>query len=77
VRFVVGKVALGEVLPRELRFSPVDFIPSVLHYKEKEKKLIIFIRGLHNKPQGCDASVASAAGIFTTKKKWWFDILRR
>jgi hypothetical protein len=26
------------------------------------KKLIIFITGLHNKPQGCGASVASAAG---------------
>jgi hypothetical protein len=24
--------------------------------------------GLHNKPQGCDASVAFAAGPFTTKK---------
>jgi hypothetical protein len=33
------------------------------------KKLIIFIIGLHNKPQGCGASVASAAGPFTTKKR--------
>jgi hypothetical protein len=33
-----------------------------------KKKLIIFITGLHNKPQGCGASVASAAGPFTTKK---------
>jgi hypothetical protein len=32
-----------------------------LHEKTK-KKLIIFITGLHNKPQGCGASVASAAG---------------
>jgi hypothetical protein len=53
---------------RVLRFSPVSFIPPVLHYKEKGKKLIIFITGLHNKPQGCGASVASAAGPFTTKK---------
>jgi hypothetical protein len=30
-------------------------------------KLIIFITGLHNKPQGCGESVASAAGPFTTK----------
>jgi hypothetical protein len=36
----------------------------VLYYKEKRKKLIIFITRLQNKPQG---SVASAAG--TTKKK--------
>jgi hypothetical protein len=28
--------------------------------------IIIFITGLHNKPQGCSASVASAAGPFTT-----------
>jgi hypothetical protein len=33
--------------------------------------LIIFITGLHNKPQSCGASVVSAAGPFftTTKKK--------
>jgi hypothetical protein len=30
--------------------------------------LFIFITGLHNKPQGCGASVASAAEPFTTKK---------
>jgi hypothetical protein len=34
----------------------------------KKKKLIIFITGLHNKPQGCGASVASAAGPITAKK---------
>jgi hypothetical protein len=31
--------------------------------------LFIFITGLHNKPQGCGASVASAAEPFSTKKK--------
>jgi hypothetical protein len=41
---------------------PVNFIPPVLHYKEKWKRPIIFITGLHNKPQGCGASAASAAG---------------
>ena len=35
---------------------------------EKTKKLITFITGLHNKPQGCRASVASAAGPFTKRK---------
>jgi hypothetical protein len=35
-----------------------------------KKKIIIFIIGLHNKPQGCGASVASAAGPFTTKKNF-------
>jgi hypothetical protein len=29
------------------------------------KELIIFITRLHNKPEGCGASVASAAGLFT------------
>jgi hypothetical protein len=33
-----------------------------------QKIIIIFITGLHNKPHGCSASVASAAGPFTTKK---------
>ena len=37
-----------------------------LHGKMK-KKLIIFITGLHNKPQGWGASVGSAAGPFTKK----------
>jgi hypothetical protein len=68
VGFVVDKVALGQVFPRVLQFSLVIFIPPVLHYKEKRKKLIIFITGLHNKPQGCGASVASTAGPFTEKK---------
>jgi hypothetical protein len=31
VQFVVGKVALGQVFPRALRFSPVSLIPPVLH----------------------------------------------
>jgi hypothetical protein len=33
--------------------------------RKKKKKLIIFVTGLHNKPQGCGASVARP---FTTKK---------
>jgi hypothetical protein len=68
VEFVVDKVALGQVYPRVLRFSPVNFIPPVLHYTEKQKKLIIFITGLHKNPQGCDASVAPAARPFTIQK---------
>jgi hypothetical protein len=70
VGFVVNKVALGQVYPRVLRFSPVSLIPPVLHYTEKQKKhlLITFITGLHNTPQGWGASVASAAGPFTPKR---------
>jgi hypothetical protein len=37
VGFVVDKVALGQVFPRVFRFSPVNFIPPVLHYKDKWK----------------------------------------
>jgi hypothetical protein len=70
VRFVVDKVALGQAFPRVFRFSPVNFIPPVLHYSEKRRKtLITFIIVLHNKSQGCGASVASAAGPFTKKKE--------
>jgi hypothetical protein len=67
VVFVVDKVALGQGFPRVFRFSPVNFITPVFHYTEKGKKLIIFITGLHNNPQGCGASVASAAGPFGKK----------
>jgi hypothetical protein len=38
VGFVVDKVALGQVLPLVIRFSPVNFIPPVPHYKERGKK---------------------------------------
>jgi hypothetical protein len=71
VGFVVDKVALGQVFPRVLRFFPVHFIPPVLQLLGKGQKIIIiviFIIGLHNNPHGCSASVASAAGPFTTKK---------
>jgi hypothetical protein len=72
VGFVVDTVALGQVFSQALRFSPVSFIPPVRITWKIEKKLIIlffiFITGLHNKPQGCGAPVASAAGPFSEKK---------
>ena len=46
VRFVVGKVALGQVFPPEYVGFPLSISP--LH--RKTKKLIISITGLHNKP---------------------------
>jgi hypothetical protein len=66
VGFVVDKVALGQVFPPVLWFSPSVFIPPVIRYTEKWKKLITFITGLHNKPQGCGVSVASPAGPFVS-----------
>jgi hypothetical protein len=36
--FVVVKVALKHVYPGELRISPVNFIPPVLHFLEKFKE---------------------------------------
>jgi hypothetical protein len=65
---VVDKVALGQVIPPVLRFSPVNFIPPVLHYTEKTEKTNN-LQGLHNKPQDCGASAASAAGPFATQKE--------
>jgi hypothetical protein len=76
VGFVVDKVALGEVSPRVLPFSPVNFIPPPLNYSKKRKKLIVFITGLHNKPQGCGESVASDAGPFIIKKNTGFAYLQ-
>jgi hypothetical protein len=58
-------------------FSPsTSVFPCQFHSTDapllgKGQKIIIifiFIIGLHNKPQGCGASVASAAGRFTAKK---------
>jgi hypothetical protein len=73
---VVDKVALGQVFLRVLRFFPCQFHSTGAPLLEKGQKIIIiiiiiviFITGLRNKPQGCGASVASAAGPFTTKKK--------
>jgi hypothetical protein len=39
--------------------------------QKNEKTLIIFFIGLCNKPQGCGASIASAAGPFTETKNAW------
>jgi hypothetical protein len=45
----------------------ISFHPCSITRK-RTKIIIIFITGLHKKPQGCGASVASVAGPFTTKK---------
>jgi hypothetical protein len=68
VGFMVDKVALGQVSPRVLRFFPRQFHSTCAPLLQKTKKLIIFFTGLHNKPQGCGAPIACAAGPFTTKE---------
>jgi hypothetical protein len=65
VGFVVDKVALGQVFLRVLRF-PLSLTFHRCSITRKEK-LIIFLIGLHNKPAGCGASVASAARPFNKK----------
>jgi hypothetical protein len=72
VGFVVDKVALGQVFPPSSLVFPCQFHSTGAPLLGKGQKIIIIfiiITGLHNKPQGCGASVASAAGPFTTKKK--------
>jgi hypothetical protein len=48
-RICGGRIGTGTGFPQVLRFSPINFIPPMLHYLEKRKKLITFITGLHNK----------------------------
>jgi hypothetical protein len=63
------KSDIGTGFSQSTLVFPFNFIPPVLHYLKNENKLLIFITGLHNKPQGCDASAASTAGPFTKQKK--------
>jgi hypothetical protein len=68
VGFLVDKVALGQVFFPSTSVSPCKIhSTSGLLLGKRKKKLNIFITGLHNKPQGCVASVASAAGPFIKK----------
>jgi hypothetical protein len=71
VGFVVDKVALGHVFLPSTSVSPCQYYSTGAPLLGKGQKItIIFtITGLHNKPQGCSASVASAAGPFTNKKR--------
>jgi hypothetical protein len=69
VGFVVDKVAMGQDFLPEYFSLPLSMsFHRCSITRKNEKKIITFIAGLHNKPQGCGASVASAAGFFTTKK---------
>jgi hypothetical protein len=48
---------------------PCQYHPTGAPLLGKEQEIIIiviFLTGLHNQPQGCDASVAPAAAPFTS-----------
>jgi hypothetical protein len=70
VGFVVDEVALGQVFPPSTSVFPCQFHSTGAPLLGKGQKIIIiFITGLQNKPHGCSASVASAAGPFVNIKK--------
>ena len=53
VGFVVDKVALGQVFPPEYFGFPLSIsFHRCSITRENEKKTLIFITGLHEKPQG-------------------------
>jgi hypothetical protein len=66
---MVDKVALGQVFSPSTSVFPCQFnsIGAPLH-GIIFKNIIIFTTGLHNKPQGCGASVAFAAGPLKKKE---------
>ena len=79
VGFVVDTVALGQVFPEYFGFPlSISFHQCSITWKNENLIifLFIFITGLHNKPKGCGASVASAAGPFSKKKKLRFAATR-
>jgi hypothetical protein len=59
-------VPTGRGLSPNTSAFPCQFHSTGAPLHGKTKKLIIFTTGLHGKPEGCGASVAPSARLFTT-----------
>jgi hypothetical protein len=64
-----GQSSIGTGFSPSTSVYPCQFHSTGALLKCKRRKNFIFLTGLHNKTEGYGASVASAAGPFTTKEK--------
>jgi hypothetical protein len=70
-----GQSTLGQIFPEYFGFPmSVSFQRCSITWKNGETNN--FIRGLHNKPQDCLASIASVAGPFTIKYIYFGQVLK-